>query len=77
MDLHFENEVLYNPLHDQGYTSIGDQPLTTPTVADEELSGLALTRRWKKQETRALTDNTVNLSICLEAVVHFLIHSLI
>ena len=32
----FENDVLYNPLHDQGYTSIGDQPLTTPTVADED-----------------------------------------
>jgi len=32
----FANDVLYNPLHDQGYTSIGDQPLTTPTAADED-----------------------------------------
>jgi len=32
----FANDVLYNPLHDQGYTSIGDQPLTTPTAAGEE-----------------------------------------
>jgi phosphoadenosine phosphosulfate reductase len=32
----FKNDVLYNPLHDQGYTSIGDQPLTTPTAADED-----------------------------------------
>ena len=30
-----EQDVLYNPLHDQGYTSIGDQPLTTPTAAGE------------------------------------------
>ena len=32
----FEQGVLYNPLHDQGYTSIGDQPLTTPTLAGED-----------------------------------------
>jgi phosphoadenosine phosphosulfate reductase len=32
----FEHGLLYNPLHDQGYTSIGDQPLTTPTTADED-----------------------------------------
>ncbi len=31
-----EHDVLYNPLHDQGYTSIGDQPLTTPTAAGED-----------------------------------------
>ena len=31
-----QNGVLYNPLHDQGYTSIGDQPLTTPTAAGED-----------------------------------------
>ncbi|MEO1391922.1 MAG: phosphoadenosine phosphosulfate reductase [Cyanobacteria bacterium J06634_5] len=30
------HSVLYNPLHDQGYTSIGDQPLTTPTAAGED-----------------------------------------
>lgn len=32
----FEQGVLYNPLHDQGYASIGDQPLTTPTAAGED-----------------------------------------
>lgn len=32
----FEHDVLYNPLHDQGYTSIGDQPLTTRTVVGED-----------------------------------------
>lgn len=26
----FEHDVIYNPLHDQGYTSIGDEPLTRP-----------------------------------------------
>lgn len=31
-----QNNVMYNPLHDQGYTSIGDQPLTTPTAAGED-----------------------------------------
>ncbi len=31
-----EHNVVYNPLHDQGYTSIGDQPLTTPTAAGED-----------------------------------------
>ncbi len=35
-DYTFEHDVLYNPLYDQGYTSIGDQPLTTPTAAGEE-----------------------------------------
>ncbi|HEY9646712.1 MAG TPA: phosphoadenosine phosphosulfate reductase [Chroococcidiopsis sp.] len=30
-----EHGVTYNPLHDQGYPSIGDEPLTTP-VADGE-----------------------------------------
>ncbi|MBE9060090.1 phosphoadenosine phosphosulfate reductase [cf. Phormidesmis sp. LEGE 11477] len=32
----FKHDVMYNPLHDQGYTSIGDQPLTTRTVAGED-----------------------------------------
>ncbi len=42
----FEHGVLYNPLHDQGYTSIGDQPLTTPTTAgEEERAG-----RWRDTE---------------------------
>ncbi|MGD1864009.1 MAG: phosphoadenosine phosphosulfate reductase [Phormidesmis sp.] len=42
----FAQGVLYNPLHDQGYTSIGDQPLTTPTAAGEdERAG-----RWRGSE---------------------------
>ena len=41
-----EHNVLYNPLHDQGYTSIGDEPLTTRTTADEdERAG-----RWRGSE---------------------------
>ncbi len=32
----FKHDVLYNPLLDQGYTSIGDQPLTTRTMAGED-----------------------------------------
>jgi len=31
-----EHGVLYNPLHDLGYTSIGDQPLTTPVQTGED-----------------------------------------
>ena len=39
----FKHDVLYNPLHDQGYTSIGDEPLTTPTqVGEDERAG-----RWR------------------------------
>jgi phosphoadenosine phosphosulfate reductase len=30
-----ENDIPYNPLHDQGYPSVGDEPLTTP-VGDGE-----------------------------------------
>ncbi|PZO16402.1 MAG: phosphoadenosine phosphosulfate reductase [Leptolyngbya foveolarum] len=42
----FNHNVPYNPLHDQGYTSIGDQPLTTPTAANEdERAG-----RWRDSE---------------------------
>ena len=42
----FEHGVLYNPLHDQGYTSIGDEPLTTPTaVGEDERAG-----RWRGSE---------------------------
>ncbi len=41
-----ERNVVYNPLHDQGYTSIGDQPLTTPTaVGEDERAG-----RWRGTE---------------------------
>ncbi|MEM6351578.1 MAG: phosphoadenosine phosphosulfate reductase [Cyanobacteria bacterium P01_D01_bin.14] len=32
----FEHGILYNPLHDQGYTSIGDQPLTTQVQNGED-----------------------------------------
>ncbi|MBE7383902.1 MAG: phosphoadenosine phosphosulfate reductase [Leptolyngbya sp. SIO1E4] len=31
----YKHKVIYNPLHDQGYTSIGDEPLTTPVGAGE------------------------------------------
>ena len=32
----FKHGVLYNPLLDQGYGSIGDEPLTTPIMAGED-----------------------------------------
>ncbi|MBD2019578.1 phosphoadenosine phosphosulfate reductase [Leptolyngbya sp. FACHB-36] len=32
----FEHDVIYNPLHDQGYPSIGDQPITTPVAEGED-----------------------------------------
>lgn len=32
----FAHDVLYNPLYDQGYTSIGDQPLTSKVNAGED-----------------------------------------
>lgn len=31
----YYNNVVYNSLHDQGYASIGDEPLTTPVQAGE------------------------------------------
>jgi phosphoadenosine phosphosulfate reductase len=31
-----EHGVIYNPLHDQGYASIGDEPLTTPVGEGED-----------------------------------------
>lgn len=31
-----EHGVLYNPLHDRGYTSIGEEPLTTPVAEGED-----------------------------------------
>ena len=31
-----EHKVPYNPLHDQGYASIGDEPLTTPVAEGED-----------------------------------------
>jgi phosphoadenosine phosphosulfate reductase len=32
----FEYDVTYNPLHDQGYSNIGDEPLTMPTTEATE-----------------------------------------
>lgn len=32
----YQQNVVYNPLHDQGYTSIGDEPLTTPVQTGED-----------------------------------------
>ncbi|BAU06794.1 phosphoadenosine phosphosulfate reductase [Fischerella major NIES-592] len=31
-----EHGVIYNPLHDQGYPSIGDEPITTPVAEGED-----------------------------------------
>ncbi len=31
-----EHQMMYNPLHDQGYASIGDEPLTTPVREGED-----------------------------------------
>lgn len=31
-----ENEIPYNPLHDRGFPSVGDEPLTTPVGSDED-----------------------------------------
>ncbi|NJO73894.1 MAG: phosphoadenosine phosphosulfate reductase [Leptolyngbyaceae cyanobacterium RM1_406_9] len=31
-----EHDLAYNPLHDQGYTSIGDEPITTPVAEGED-----------------------------------------
>ncbi|MEM6450559.1 MAG: phosphoadenosine phosphosulfate reductase [Cyanobacteria bacterium P01_D01_bin.105] len=40
------HNVIYNPLHDRGYTSIGDEPLTTPTTqGEDERAG-----RWRGTE---------------------------
>jgi phosphoadenosine phosphosulfate reductase len=40
-----KHNVPYNPLHDRGYTSIGDEPLTTPVVeGEDERAG-----RWRGQ----------------------------
>ncbi|MBW4473337.1 MAG: phosphoadenosine phosphosulfate reductase [Stenomitos rutilans HA7619-LM2] len=32
----FEHDVIYNPLHDQGYPSIGDEPITTAIAEGED-----------------------------------------
>jgi len=41
-----ENDVPYNPLHDEGYLSIGDEPLTEPVgEGDDERAG-----RWSGSE---------------------------
>ena len=40
-----DHDVPYNPLHDQGYASIGDEPLTTPIhMGEDERAG-----RWRGQ----------------------------
>jgi len=31
-----EHNMIYNPLHDQGYPSIGDEPITTPIAEGED-----------------------------------------
>lgn len=42
----YKHDVPYNPLHDQGYTSIGDEPLTTPiAMGEHERAG-----RWRGSE---------------------------
>ncbi len=42
----FQHNVVYNPLHDRGYASIGDEPLTTPVQPGEsERAG-----RWRGSE---------------------------
>ncbi|MEM7552705.1 MAG: phosphoadenosine phosphosulfate reductase [Cyanobacteria bacterium P01_A01_bin.84] len=41
-----ENNVIYNPLHDQGYPSIGDEPITTKVApGEDERAG-----RWRGAE---------------------------
>ncbi len=40
-----ENDVPYNPLHDRGYPSIGDKPLTEPAEGDDERAG-----RWSDSD---------------------------
>lgn len=32
----FEHKMIYNPLHDKGYPSIGDEPITTPVAPGED-----------------------------------------
>jgi len=32
----YEYDMMYNPLHDQGYASIGDEPITTPIAEGED-----------------------------------------
>jgi phosphoadenosine phosphosulfate reductase len=40
-----DNDIPYNPLHDLGYASIGDEPLTTPIhLGEDERAG-----RWRGQ----------------------------
>ncbi len=41
-----EHKMIYNPLHDQGYPSIGDEPITTPVgEGEDERAG-----RWRGSE---------------------------
>lgn len=40
-----DNDIPYNPLHDMGYASVGDEPLTTPVhLGEDERAG-----RWRGQ----------------------------
>jgi len=42
----FEHDVIYNPLHDQGYPSIGDEPITTAIrEGEDERAG-----RWRDMD---------------------------
>lgn len=56
-----EREIRYNPLHDRGYASIGDEPLTTPVLPHEpERAGRW--RGWSRLEcgihTLEITEDT-------------------
>jgi len=45
----FEHDVVYNPLHDHGYPSIGDQPITTPIrQGEDERAG-----RWRGMDGKS------------------------
>ncbi len=45
-DYVFEHNVIYNPLHNQGYPSVGDEPLTTAVApGEDERAG-----RWRGSE---------------------------
>ncbi len=44
----FEHDVIYNPLHDKGYPSIGDEPITSPIgEGEDERAG-----RWRGMDDK-------------------------